>query len=139
MTEIIALHLGDLRISQAVWIFKDLIFQTFVQLLLSAILLNLSSDWHCNLARVSFYSWLPSHLDDARKKAWKGKGNIVMVGKKSNKVRCDISHNLLIFRIKILQENKLQKNYLRRAGKMCKKGNIWMPQLLMSLKKKKVR
>ena len=26
-------------------------------------------------------------LDDARKGAWKGKGNFVMVGKKSNKVR----------------------------------------------------
>ena len=75
-------------------------------------------------------------LDDARKKAWKGKGNIVMVGKKSNKVRCNISHNLLFFRITILWENNLQKNYLRRAGKMYKKDNIWMPQLLMSLKKK---
>ena len=46
-----------------------------------------------------------------------------MVGKKSNKVRCDISHNLLSFRIKILQEKKLQKKHLRRAANMCKKGN----------------
>ena len=47
-----------------------------------------------------------------------------MVGKKSNKVRCDISHNLLSFRIKILKENNLLKNNFRRAGYMCKKGNI---------------
>ena len=45
-----------------------------------------------------------------------------MVGKKSNKVRCDISHNLLSFRKKILKENKLQKKNLRRSGYMCKKG-----------------
>ena len=43
-------------------------------------------------------------VDDARKGAWKGKGNIVMVGKKSNKVRCDISHNLLSFRKKSLKK-----------------------------------
>ena len=38
-------------------------------------------------------------LDDARKGARKGKGNIVMVGKKGNKVRLEIVQNLLSLRL----------------------------------------
>ena len=38
-------------------------------------------------------------LDDARKEARKGKGNIVMVGKKGNKVRLEIVQNLLSLRL----------------------------------------
>ena len=37
--------------------------------------------------------------DDARKGARKGKGNIVMVGKKGNKVRLEIVQNLLSLRL----------------------------------------
>ena len=38
-------------------------------------------------------------IDDARKGARKGKGNIVMVGKKGNKVRLEIVQNLLSLRL----------------------------------------
>ncbi len=38
-------------------------------------------------------------LDDARKGARKGKGNIVMVGKKGNKVRLEIVQHLFSLRL----------------------------------------
>ena len=57
------------------------------------------------LQKYEFYSLVPLHflnvlkLDDARKGARKGKGNIVMVGKKGNKVRLEIVQNLLSLRL----------------------------------------
>ena len=38
-------------------------------------------------------------VDDAQKGARKGKGNIVMVGRKGNKVRLEIIQNLLSLRL----------------------------------------